>query len=106
MHVTYDKAHITSPRCQNTHTHMNTHALLSTTFHAMTVDALNLDPSGATVMAMGGAVVATPAMLILGYTLARVGASFCSEARNAVFATVSPWSWLAGWVDWHGVDGP
>lgn len=68
------------------------------------MDALNLDPSGATAMAVGGAVMATPVMLILGYTLARVGASFCSEARNAVFATVSSWFWWAGWFYWGGSE--
>lgn len=53
------------------------------------VDALNADPSGLTPASVAGLMVLGPTSLVLGYGLARIGASFCSEARNAVFASVS-----------------
>ena len=37
----------------------------------------------------GMLVMTTPAMLIVGYGAARIGASLCNEARNAVFATIT-----------------
>lgn len=36
-----------------------------------------------------GYFAATPAVLVLGYGLARAGASACNEMRNAVFAKAS-----------------
>ena len=48
-----------------------------------------MDPSGMTPAAIGAVVSATPAMLIVGYGVSRVGASFCNEARNAVFAKIT-----------------
>jgi len=55
-----------------------------------TIDALNLDPSGATPASLSlGLLVATPATLIVGYGAARAGASLCNELRNAVFAKVT-----------------
>ena len=52
------------------------------------VDALTADPSGLTPAAMAGVLALTPAALVVGYGLARAGASFCNELRNAVFAKV------------------
>lgn len=53
------------------------------------VDALSQDPTGASPAVIAGVLAATPPMLVLGYGVARVGASLCNEARNAVFATVT-----------------
>lgn len=53
------------------------------------MDALAADPSGMTPAAIGAVVSATPAMLIVGYGVSRAGASFCNEARNAVFAKIT-----------------
>ncbi|KAL6774149.1 ATM2 [Auxenochlorella protothecoides x Auxenochlorella symbiontica] len=58
-------------------------------FFKYTVDALNADPSGLTPASVAGLMVLGPTSLVLGYGLARIGASFCSEARNAVFASVA-----------------
>lgn len=52
------------------------------------VDTLTLDPSGATPAMVWGMLAMTPAAIIMGYTLTRIGASFCNEARNAVFSSV------------------
>ena len=54
------------------------------------IDALTVDPSGATPVSTAlGYAALTPAALIVCYGAARVGASLCNEARNAVFAQVS-----------------
>lgn len=53
------------------------------------MDALAADPSGMTPAAIGTLLSATPAMLIVGYGVSRAGASFCNEARNAVFAKIT-----------------
>lgn len=49
------------------------------------VDALTLDPTGATTTAMP-LLTLLPATVLLGYGAARAGAALCNEARNAVFA--------------------
>lgn len=55
-----------------------------------TIDALTLDPSGATPASLSlGLLIATPATLIVGYGAARASASLCNELRNAVFAKVT-----------------
>ena len=55
-----------------------------------TVDALAADPSGATPAALlGGALVLTPAALLVGYGAARASSTLCNELRNAVFAKVT-----------------
>ena len=69
-----------------------THLLLSlyfSLFYHSLVDALTVDPSGMTPAALAGVVSATPAMLIVGYGAARVGASLCNELRNAVFSRIT-----------------
>jgi len=48
------------------------------------VDSLALPGAG-----MDAALWGTPVMLLVGYGAAKAGASFCSEARNAVFSKVS-----------------
>lgn len=53
-----------------------------------TVDSLAADPSALTPAAVAGVLALTPPALIVGYGVARAGASFCNEARNAVFAQV------------------
>lgn len=53
-----------------------------------TVDSLAADPSALTPATVAGVLALTPPALIVGYGVARAGASFCNEARNAVFAQV------------------
>ena len=53
------------------------------------VDALTVDPTGMTPATVATVVALTPPMLILGYGVSRVGASFCNELRNAVFAKIT-----------------
>lgn len=54
-----------------------------------TIDALTADPTALTPATVAGVVALTPPALIVGYGVARAGASFCNEARNAVFAKAS-----------------
>ena len=53
------------------------------------IDGLTGDPSGATAADMPLWEV-LPATLLLGYGAARAGSALCNEARNFVFAKVSP----------------
>ena len=53
------------------------------------IDGLTGDPSGATAANMPLWEV-LPATLLLGYGAARAGSALCNEARNFVFAKVSP----------------
>lgn len=53
------------------------------------VDTLSADPTGLTPATVGTVVAMTPPMLIVGYGVSRIGASFCNEMRNAVFAKVT-----------------
>jgi ABC transporter ATM len=54
-----------------------------------TIDSLTADPTGLTPATVAGVLALTPPALIVGYGVARAGASFCNEARNAVFAKVT-----------------
>lgn len=54
-----------------------------------TIDSLTADPTALTPATVAGVLALTPPALIVGYGVARAGASFCNEARNAVFAKVS-----------------
>lgn len=58
-------------------------------FFKHAVDALALDPTGATPSAMWGVMQLSPVALLLGYGISRAGAAFCGEMRNIVFAKVS-----------------
>ncbi|PRW21021.1 ABC transporter B family member mitochondrial [Chlorella sorokiniana] len=49
-----------------------------------TIDSLTADPTGLTPATVAGVLALTPPALIVGYGVARAGASFCNEARNAV----------------------
>lgn len=51
-----------------------------------TIDSLTADPTALTPATVAGVLALTPPALIVGYGVARAGASFCNEARNAVFA--------------------
>ena len=53
-----------------------------------TVDSLAADPTAHTPATVAGVLALTPPALIVGYGVARAGASLCNEARNAVFAQV------------------
>lgn len=53
-----------------------------------TIDSLTADPTALTPATVAGVLALTPPALIMGYGVARAGASFCNEARNAVFAKV------------------
>jgi ABC transporter ATM len=57
-------------------------------FFKLAVDALTLDPTGATPVTMLGVLALAPPAALAGYGIARAGASFCSEMRNLVFAKV------------------
>ncbi|KAL4420535.1 hypothetical protein ABPG75_010191 [Micractinium tetrahymenae] len=54
-----------------------------------TVDSLAADPSALTPATVAGVLALTPPALIVGYGVARAGASLCNEGRNAVFAQVT-----------------
>ena len=58
-----------------------------------TIDSLAADPSALTPAAVAGVLALTPPALIVGYGVARAGASLCNELRNAVFAQVSVGVW-------------
>jgi ABC transporter ATM len=58
-------------------------------FFKHAVDALSIDPTGATTAPYLGMVHLAPTALLLGYGAARAGAAFCGEMRNVVFAKVS-----------------
>jgi hypothetical protein len=47
---------------------------------------MTADPTGLTPATVAGVFALTPPALIVGYGVARAGASLCNEARNAVFA--------------------
>lgn len=53
------------------------------------MDALNVDSSGLTTAPYLGLIQLTPVALLLGYGISRIGAAFCGELRNVVFAKVS-----------------
>lgn len=53
------------------------------------VDALAVDPSGSSTIAIAGMVSAVPTTLVLGYGAARAGASLCNEMRNAIFSEIT-----------------
>lgn len=55
----------------------------------LAVDTLAADPAGLTPANIGTVMALTPAMLVVGYGASRVGASFCNELRNAVFAKIT-----------------
>ncbi|KAL4855557.1 ABC transporter B family member 25 [Chlorella vulgaris] len=48
------------------------------------VDSMTADPTGLTPATVAGVFALTPPALIVGYGVARAGASLCNEARNAV----------------------
>lgn len=50
------------------------------------MDSLAADPTALTPATVAGVLALTPPALIVGYGVARAGASLCNEARNAVFA--------------------
>ncbi|KAK9825858.1 hypothetical protein WJX81_004932 [Elliptochloris bilobata] len=52
------------------------------------IDALTVDPSGATAMAVPLTQL-LPATLLLGYGAARAGSALCNEVRNAIFAKIT-----------------
>lgn len=54
-----------------------------------TIDSLTADPTALTPATVAGVLALTPPALIVGYGVARAGAAFCNEARNAVFAKAS-----------------
>jgi hypothetical protein len=53
------------------------------------VDALAIDPTGATPGALWGVLTLGPVALLMGYGISRAGAAFCGEVRNIVFAKVT-----------------
>lgn len=57
-------------------------------FFKHAVDALSLDPTGATTSPYMGMLHMAPVALVLGYGAARAGGAFCGEMRNIVFAKV------------------
>ena len=57
-------------------------------FFKHAVDALTLDPTGATPVTMLGLLALTPPAMLAGYGMARAGSAFCGELRNLVFAKV------------------
>jgi uncharacterized membrane protein len=51
-----------------------------------TIDSLTADPTALTPATVAGVLALTPPALIVGYGVARAGATLCNELRNAVFA--------------------
>jgi ATP-binding cassette subfamily B (MDR/TAP) protein 7 len=68
-------------------------------FFKHAVDALTMDPSGATPVSMMGLLALTPPTLLAGYGMARAGAAFCGEMRNLVFAKVGAGCGGGLWCD-------
>eukprot|EP00877_Chromochloris_zofingiensis_P009454 jgi/Chrzof1/4762/Cz14g25100.t1 len=58
-------------------------------FFKHAVDALNIDPTGATTSTYLGMFHLSPIACLMGYGISRAGAAFCGEMRNVVFAKVS-----------------
>lgn len=57
-------------------------------FFKHAVDALNIDPTGATTSTYLGMFHLSPIACLMGYGISRAGAAFCGEMRNVVFAKV------------------
>lgn len=58
-------------------------------FFKHAVDSLSIDPTGLTTSPYLGLLHLGPLALLTGYGISRIGASFCGELRNVVFAKVS-----------------
>ncbi|GBF89753.1 metal ABC transporter permease [Raphidocelis subcapitata] len=58
-------------------------------FFKHAVDALAIDPTGATPGALWGVLTLGPVAMLMGYGISRAGAAFFGEMRNIVFAKVS-----------------